>query len=206
MRPSLALAVLLTAALCAPAPATSATSCNLLVDPPGDQHVAEPALDLLSADVASDGKELTVAIRVADLADVATTSPAGRDYTLMLRIGETRLEFLAALATGQPPVFRVRGRTAQGTELAWIELAGSDVSSRVRGVVDTAREEVRITVPLADLARFGATRPGARAYEPHVRTWRTVPLVVDTVIASSDTGASERSYKLGSPSCLAVGR
>lgn len=207
MRPSLALtatAALVVAALAAP---TSAASCNLITDPAGDAHVADPALDVLSADVASDKRDLTVAIRLADLGDTAATSPAGTDYELTMLLGETTLQFLAARAVGQPPVFRVRTRTSGGADgFLWFELAGPDVSDRVRGTFDTASDEVRITVPLADLARYGATRRGARAYDLLVRTWRTVPLVVDTVIASEDIARGTRSYALGTASCLAVGR
>lgn len=208
MRPShvrLVLAALVAATLAAPASAAP-RSCNLLLDPRGDGTVAEPALDVVGGDVASNAREITVAIRVADLTDTRATSPAGADYTLSLRIGETRLQFLAALSLYAPPRFRVRPFSSAGNTSLWAELPGADASSRVRGVVDVVRDEIRITVPLADLARYGATRRGARAYDLLVRTWRTVPLVVDTVIVSDDDAAGDRSYALGSPSCLAVGQ
>lgn len=198
-------AALLVAALLASPAGGAPPSCLLVADPKGDLKVDDDALDVVSADVASDGTSFTVAIRVADLTTPASTSPAGANYTLSLRLPEARLEFLASLAVTHPPQYVVRTRSTHGTSDAWLDLAGASVSDRVTGVVDTARDEIRVTVPMADLARYGG-RPGARAESLHVMTWRTVPLVVDTFVASEDWADGTRSYKLGTPSCLTPGR
>jgi hypothetical protein len=156
-RTAAALGVLLLA-LVVPAGAAQAgpakKACRVIPDDRGDEQVGAAALlglavpgtpadDLLSADVASDGRTLTAVMRMADLPAMDPAAPLGRRYTVLFHVGFGEVEwFVTARTTPSGAVFTYgRSEEPYGLVPQALDLGLG------RGVVDTARREVRVHVP-----------------------------------------------------------
>lgn len=199
MRTRTPTAVLVAACPRLPAGAAGAVRCAQVADPPGDAVDDDRARDLVTVGTGSDSRDLTVT--------PAATSPLGVHCQGELTLDETRMNVTTAFAAGRPPVYRVR-RTTGGSigSIGWFGIDGPEVSSRVRGVFDPVRDEVRVTVPLAGLAAFGGAKRGATTHRFNAIASRSVPLVADTVFASADVAQGYVMYRLGSPGCTRAGR
>jgi hypothetical protein len=109
--------------------------CNLVTDIPGDasplnngvSQAYAPSLDILSADVASNGKVITAVIRVKALTKSEQNSPFGRQWELTAKDGNSSLGF--DVYDGPFGTFFSAGT----------------------GVLDYAHNEVRISVPVKDI-------------------------------------------------------
>jgi hypothetical protein len=183
-------------------------SCNLLTDDKGDAHFLvsaapnDPNLDIVSADVASDAKTFTAVLRLASFAGVDPQSPLGRGYYVQFE--PPKADF---------PVYFNMETTPDGTRYTWGDtetLATGNGSYKKQGdatgVVDAAKGEIRISVPLADLASFVKIRPGAKI--ANLTASATAVLgtsVTGGLVATVDDGASAASYVAGSPSCVKPG-
>jgi hypothetical protein len=135
--------------------------CNLVTDPSGDAGVSpvpgDANDDILSADVASDGKKITAVLRMAAMAQ---PDPAvlGRALTMEFSArGSENLLFLSARTypTGTKYLF---GYTAPDPK--------TNVTTRytigeATGSLNPAKKEVRITAPNAAFAPSGTKLPKA---------------------------------------------
>lgn len=201
-----------TVAVAAPKAASkTAPLCKLVVDPPNDLlsgafldprlapvgRPYDPALDILSADVASDANTLTGVIRVAKLTVGDPLAPTGRIYRLEWKVRSTgQGGYLVAQITPTGNLFQLGSGT---------------------GVVDTVKNEVRISVPISrliDSAAFG--QPGQALLNLNAITDLAYPVVpvagaqqmpIGLTLIGGDgtalTGA--KPYPLGAPSCVKVG-
>lgn len=194
-------------------------SCNLVTDARGDAVNATgvPAGagdDILSADVASNGTTLTGVVRVAGLSAPDPQAPAGRAYFLeFFAPGTTDLLFLAARTPLSGATFTygyVSDNPVTGTKT-------THALGTATGVLDTARGEVRISIPISGYAPTGAKlNRGGRLTDLSSRVARMV-----TGLPSVDTPTGHRvplgthvqydeaygrSYVLGARSCAPVGR
>ena len=185
----------------APSPAPA---CRMLVDPAGDVNdrsnpakapqLDEPAADLVSADVASNRSHLTVAVRPRAFHPERTTAVY---YQVFLRVDEApyRFEYLRDVRGTTYTVWHVLSRDVYAGDAVAVPGA--------TGTEDVARGEVRVSIPLGALARYGPVRPGTLVRGLGVWTNRTIPNVVAYVV---DEGYTMRTYRLGQPSCVPVGR
>jgi hypothetical protein len=203
--------------------ASPATVCRLIPDVPGDAAyglVTPPARvplvpgtpgdDLLSADIASDGRRLTAVLRMAEVAVPDPVAPLGRAYTVVFTVQGKGSWFLSA-------------RTyATGTQYLYgdfVTQAGGTTASRVlgpaRGRIDPARRLVVVDAPASVFA--GGLRRGTTLRVPNASVGRwvgqgavpaqqvagqQVPL---TGGAMSFDDARGRNYVVGTRSCVHPG-
>jgi hypothetical protein len=222
------------AALAAFSPAALAAprACRLVTDPAGDGRLTgntstpytddvydSTDLDILSADVATDAKNVTAVVRLKTLRENDPDAPTGRSWDVSFVTGEQRYVLRADVAPdGQSGiVFREQGRTTySGNGAATAEGIG-----KAKVVLDYARAEVRMTAPLS---RFAPYTPIVRGHAlKDLSVWsyhhagtggsrHSLPndWVVDYggggLSHSIDHATSTRVYLAGAPSCVAVGR
>lgn len=218
MRRVIALVVVGTSfALVAPADAKLATLCNLVTDRTGDAYWnpagyvpvlppgtagSDDAMDITSADVASDTRMITGVLRVKQLSSASVHAPAGMSW----RVGFTAGRFSFALAghasTTGSPAFDASYSTVD---------AGATYGLGATGVFDTARSEVRITVPLSLLAAQTDIKPGTilRGITGETAQEIRVPNVIGPLGLSSmhsvDRASGDTVYVAGEKSCVRVG-
>ncbi|HVF04722.1 MAG TPA: hypothetical protein VNA20_07780 [Frankiaceae bacterium] len=228
MRLAAAFAVLAaTTAGAAPgAVAAPARVCRLVTDARNDTAVApgtvtspagtqEPSLDIVSADLASDTRWLTTAVRVADLQLPTGISSHGLGHSLYFRAGEHRYVVYAyAVPSGRyAGLYRVTW-DGVGTPLEQNGTARTEeeITARTRVTYDVARSEVRVSVPVTAFAADGGLRPGTRIDEIQAVTWRDRQVSADPVLAGrwgerdgADAAAATNAYTAGRPSCLKPG-
>ena len=190
--------------------------CNLLTDAPGDAALIGPpapdpsndALDILSADVAADAKNVTAVIRVKKLAKTAPTfAPTGIQW----RVG----------FTADDVVFSMAAHTnALGTEVYDASykttVGGSLYSGGVTGQFDLAKNEIHITAPTSLFSAQATIKPGK------VLSALTANTYIDVVVPDAtgkfgggtfasdglgiDSGTSDKTYKVGTLSCVTPGK
>ena len=208
-RIALLAAVVLAAALATPSMASTPRSCMLIQDKVGDAQDQpyttppspnQPALDIVSGDVASNQNFVTTVIRVAQLG-TALDSP-GQD---------NQFQFTFWVGTDSRAVTTYAYRSADA-ESFWFavtpEGGGPEPSSLATGVFDVAHNEVRVTIPLDQAAHGRIIRPSTRFTHLAASTWRGYGLgkAYTSIATGLDTASSDKTYLVGSPSCVAVGR
>lgn len=188
-----------------PAAAAGVPSCRLLVDPPGDvtdrsnpANVAaldEPAADLVSADVASDRGVLTVVVRPRAFRPAATTELY---HQVFLWVGRApyRFDYLHDLSGTAYTAYHIRSEDVYSDDAV-------DLVPGATGTEDTARGEIRMSIGLNALAPYGTVAPGTVVRGLAVWTHRSVAMLTAHVV---DEGRTSRTYRLGEPSCVPVGR
>jgi hypothetical protein len=222
----LATALLVTGGIGAVSSASAKTVkpvCNLVQDAKGDSGVSpvpgSDGDDIVSADVASNATTITGVIRLAALTLPDPQAPLGRSYSVLFT------------APGSGDLLYVAARTyPQGTKYIYGYQA-VDPNTTVNtnytlgdatGVVDTAKAEIRISVPVksfvdgakAKLAP-GAKLVGLSASVDRIYGQGVVPsqspapgaprLPLGGVTLQFDS-ADGGSYVMGTPSCVVVGK
>ncbi|MCU1590343.1 MAG: hypothetical protein JWP11_1599 [Frankiales bacterium] len=196
--------------------------CNLVTDPKGDAGVSGKAGadgdDIVSADIASDGKSITGVVRTAALAAVDPQAPLGRSY------------FVNFSAPGSADVLFLSARTYPTGTTFVFGYSGVDPTSGVNtsytlgqatGAVDTAKGEVRITAPISGFVTGAKAKlaPGAKLSGIGAQVYR---IFGQGVVPSQTAPTGQRipigglnllfddavggPYLMGTPSCVAVGK
>ena len=205
-----------------PALAAPKRACNLVTDPAGDGGMwgqvppGTPAyptsLDILSADIATDAKNLTAVIRVAELQSMETGSPGGIGFSFNVTVDKNRFSLSASRDTGSDPLFTLSGR---------LEYVGDENNGAasygmlglIDGVFDEDRSEIRMTAPLKLFSPAAKISRGDRFNDLRLWSHYTVGFASDTdnrrphggVGHSADRAESKATYAAGSPSCVRVG-
>lgn len=187
-------------------PAPVKPVCNLVVDDAGDTFLLrnqevpgvygpqEDALDIVSADLASDTKRITAVIRVKKLATTIATG-VGQGYEAQfLNDGENTL-YLSATITNGTQAFSVGFRDPTANTATSL----GDAS----GVFDLAKNEVRISAPVSAFSAQGTgVKPGTLLSIGTITASRN--LVAVNVFADVNEGGT--TYKAGAPSCVKPGK
>ncbi|MBK5307368.1 MAG: hypothetical protein JJD92_11835 [Frankiaceae bacterium] len=210
LRPLLASAVIGVVAATGAVHAASAKPpvCNLVTDAVGDANgtflqegvagaPSEDAVDIVSADLASKGKKLTTVLRVKKLAASSPTAPGGLHWKFFFSVAGTQIYTQAIAAAGAAPAFTfgtIDETTGTSTSLGAAE-----------GVLDTAKNEVRITVSTGSLPE--SVKPGTKidTFAPNAGRFIGNDAVL-TFSDSTDLATSDRTYVAGAPSCVKVGK
>lgn len=204
--------------------------CNIITDPTGDAPVDltlglapskmpnDPNGDILSADLASDGKFVTGVIRVKTLATPDTAFPEAHFYMLSwtvpghdspVYLGATVDPNPASAAYGPQYVFG-DGATFHGA------LNYYNIGTAVKGTVDTAKKTITLSVPISAIKSYGKYTPGTRfsgvnASSQALLNGPVLPTNVAPVGGSiawgwqEDTAAAAKDYIAGTPSCVKPG-
>ena len=163
--------------------------CNLVVDPATDGPPSgDTSLNILSADVATNATTITAVIRVQKLMDPDLTAPEGRFY---------QVQFSGSSAQTGHVLYAVLGPQGDSFE-----------GGAGKGVVDTTKNEVRISVPLSFWSGASALVPGPpfhdfTVYADLSSVAEPIPTTFTTL---GDTATSKASYIPGTPSCVTVGK
>jgi hypothetical protein len=202
---------------------TAKPVCNLVKDAKGDAAYnnvpGADGDDIVSADVASDAKTITGVVRLAGLSANDPQAPLGRNYSVLFTgPGSSDLLFMSARTYPQGTKF-VYGYQAKDPNTG---VNTNYMLGDATGVVDTAKAEVRMSVPVKSFVTGAKAKlaPGAKlgslsASVDRVAGQGFVPsqvLVPGTpraplggVLLPFDD-ASGTSYVMGTPSCVVVGK
>ena len=194
--------------------------CKIIVDAAGDAAYAgvvpgDAGDDILSADVAGDGKTLTAVLRLADLQAPNPSAPLGQQFYLEFSVkGYDALLFLAARSYPTGPKF-VYGYSGEDPVLP---LTTSYPLGDAKGVIDPAKEEVRISAPTSGFS--GAQVKIVKGSKLTALTARTYRILGQGLVPSQNVGparvpigglstpfddATGTSYVVGTPSCVKPG-
>jgi hypothetical protein len=172
--------------------------CNLVTDPADDGGPAkgaagaqtnDPNLDIVSADVATDATRLTAVIRVKKLSDPDTMMPAGRHWSITFTVGSTGVE--VATTTGP--------------------LATNYQQGNSGGTIDTAHNEIRVTMPLANVPGVKIVK-GSVLQNFHVSAsggigFRRADGIGEGMVpVLMDEATTTKTYVAGTPSCVKIGQ
>jgi hypothetical protein len=209
-RPAFALVLAATvvaggAAVAAP---KAAPVCNLFTDPAGDgtgfvltdQNYLpnDPQLDIVSGDVASDGKSITAVLRLSALEATDTNAPTGRTYYVNFGIGDVELNLSAALDQDGAATYSA----------GFQDTASRAGLGEVTGVLDLAKKEVRIHAPLAIFAEKLPLKAGTKLEYVEGLAQRYVGnrTAGRGVTPSADATEPGKAYTIGAPSCVVPGK
>lgn len=204
LRPALAAGLLGLVATAGLAGAATKPVCNLLKDDKGDGTAflvgdgtpSDPAWDIVSADIASSGSKLTTVIRVDELATAAATSPGGVQWRFNFTVGDVSL------------YTSVRADTLLGITGSYGYVSTiSETLGQATPVLDTAKNEVRITVPLSGFSSVAPIKKtGTSLGSLEATAGRFYNLGAVTASEPSDSADGASSYVTGTRSCVVVGK
>lgn len=207
------------------AQAAAKPSCNTIRDAKGDTFAVrsqdgvaaygpqDDGLDITSGDLASDGKVVTAVVRLSKLSRAVQTSPTGLTVGLDFLIGQSDsvVRLQAVLATNQADRFEVSAKAVGA-----VANTPSTFVGEVKGVVDPAKNEIRITAPAAMLAPYGAIKPGVKLFPNDAESAtasRGVPAITTTPGQPmttrgpfADVAAGGDVVKVGAKSCVVPGK
>jgi hypothetical protein len=195
--------------------------CNIVTDPTGDAAYngavkGEGNDDIVSADIASDGKTLTAVMRLAALDSTDPQSPLGHNYIISFSTKKAENVLFMAVrtyATGTKFLYGYEGSDPT------LPLNISYPIGYTTGTVDLVKKEVRVSVPNAAFASQGTKFPlGTKVLGLTAQSYR---MVGQGVVPSMQVGpqwvplggvseqfddASGGSYTVGTRSCVTPGK
>lgn len=165
--------------------------CNLVTDDKADVATGNQSLDIVSGDLATNAKTITAVIRVAKLTAEDTMSPTGRYFEFAFTYEGSGYAIKALLTP---------------TGNIWADGKGT-------GVVDTAKNEVRISMPIDQLTGHPVFKPGALITDMLIRTDVGNPAIKETpflalpltFLYAGDKAPSTKKYPINAASCVRVG-
>lgn len=218
-----ALALVLATAVGVPAHAAVKPLCNIVTDETNDTFVArsqdgtapgpqEDGFDIVSADIASDGKVVTAVIRVKKYATAIQTSPVGAGFAFDFTLPTSTLQgsLRAVFISGQAPYYEAtyKDPTVPNSPSTFLGLA--------KGSVVPAKNEVHITAPVELFAAtLGAMKKNTTIFPAAdaATTGRAVPpspgtagQPVGTRYVFADVAPGAKAIKVGQPSCVKPGK
>jgi hypothetical protein len=204
------------------APPKAKPVCGLIRDAAGDTSSPMPdrnldsQLDITSADVATDKKNVTVVLRLASLTAADPANPQGRVYEFDFTASEKNFIVLGNLLPGGNSfsVFISDTRFEEGKGGA---RAATGIGTAT-GVVDVAAKEVRMTAPLSVFDPHANLRAGT-LYYLSAWTYRANGMSAQPALeqASAEVTTSfgigvdqawgrKAYYRAGAASCVRPGR
>lgn len=201
-------------ALAASPAATAAPVCRLVTDPAGDRMILAPEdsavlttdVDVVSADVAIDRKNVVAAIRVMTLRPFSLESPESKSYSMWFRIdGGREVWIMEAFVTPNA--------------VSGVVTGPGFVSFRATVAVDYERREVRIAAPskkfgypyrgnvVSDIDAYAGLYFGPTGDAHH----QVGPASATTGGAMGpslpvDGASTDRTYRGGTPTCVVMPR
>jgi hypothetical protein len=212
-----ALAVALVATVAASGVATAAVKkkpapkpvCNLVTDAPDDAELQAPlptdsSLEILSADLASDAKNITTVIRLKSVSSDGT-GQLGRDVQINFdapgAVAPLWIGYNSSVYGGDAFQYGVIGQGDAGS---------TSPTGDAVGTIDTAKNEIRMTVPVSAFLELGNVKPGAKLSNLTVSSSQVVgvapnPTGVYAFNSVAVDDATGKSYVAGYPSCVKPG-
>jgi hypothetical protein len=184
--------------------------CNLVTDPAGDASAQAPlpnddSLDIIGADIASDAKNFTAVIRVKNVS-AQSLSQLGADlqvdFDLAGAVSQVWIGYNNSAYGGKAFQYGVVGQGQAGS---------TSPTGNATGVIDAVKNEIRMTVPVADINGLGKAKPGAKVSNISVATSQVVGVAPNPsgVYAFNsvpvDDATGTKAYVAGYPSCVKPG-
>lgn len=201
----LALAASIAASLLVAGVAQAApVSCKLVLDPAGDAGAttaasggpSDDALDIRYLDLASDGKKITGVFGLTKPAVNAASAPNG--YQLLLNFdvpGFANPVYLNA-SSGRAGLSFNFGQDDPTT--------GLDTLGAATGVLDAAKNEIRVTAKLSDMKAAGVNlKAGQKLTGINGISSRDL---VAFIVFADRANTDPKDYTVGAKSCVAVGK
>lgn len=180
--------------------------CQLVVDAKGDAtkfYIApegsapnDPSTDIVSLDYATNAKQMTTVVRVDKLAkSTAPLAPYGYTWYAYFTVGTT--EFYTQVATSP---------TGDTFSVGYINpdtgLRSSLTDGSATGVIDLAKNEIRTTFNLAQLAQFQTVKPKTKLTTLHGMSNR----YYGRLTMLSDDAEGAKPYVAGTKNCVVPGK
>lgn len=177
--------------------------CNIVNDVKGDADVAngigqDDALDILSADVATNKKSLTAAIRVVKASPKSAYYQYGVTWRLNFTVADVPLSISA-----------VSDRNGVIGQYTYTDTTGGHIiASDAVVAIDTTANEVRISVPISAYGDHADLKPGTKISAISATTGAIANTPAGNLrfptIDSSDT--KDGAYTAGAKSCVTPGK
>jgi hypothetical protein len=202
-RPAVALATLACLAGGVSAHAAVKPVCNLVVDDAGDAGVitGQDGMDVLSADVSSDSKNLTAVIRLKSApASKNPQAPSGTNYYFNYTgVGSDNVQYLTATVpfSGAPTFATGQVAPTGGQDISTDDPSNGTVGS-IKGSVIT------ISTPLSNLRVKG--KPGAKLTGLGVEVRVLIGVNGTGLLQLADAAEGSKAYTTGTPSCVKPGK
>lgn len=183
-------------ALAAKAPAPV---CNLVTDDAGDTadivFPASDTIDIVSADVASDGNKLTAVLRVKKYTANETATIYGKRFIVAFEGAGLKPMYLTMLDYPVGPAFNFGSTTTDATGQTSYTSDGT-----ATGSVDAAASTITITTTAADLAEagYGKLTKGKQLSNINAVTFRRI----GNQLYTGDDAVSSKKYTVGAASCV----
>jgi hypothetical protein len=182
--------------------------CNLLTDAAGDADgtflqegmlpSSEDAVDIVSGDVAADTKFLTTVLRVKKLAASSATAPGGLHWKFFVTVGGSTIYTQVIAPVGGSPSFGYGHiDPTAGT---------SSRDGDAQGVLDLAKNEVRVSIPAGSLPVKLKTGTRIDTLEPNAGRYYGSPTGSPSLSDSTDLATSSKVFKVGQLSCVKPGK
>jgi hypothetical protein len=184
--------------------------CNLLTDPKDDADGSfiasgimpntEDAVDIVSGDVAADSKFLTTVLRVKKLATSSPTAPGGLHWKVFISIAGQEIYTQVIAPLGGSPSFGY-GHIDEAT-------GTSSRDGDATGAIDTAKNEVRVSIPIKSLPMSVKTGTRIEFGPDDVNAGRYFgsPSGSPSLSDPTDTATSGKVYRAGTLSCVKPGK
>jgi hypothetical protein len=199
-------------------------ACKLVTDPAGDTSASlgpsDPfgsQLDILSADIATSTRNVTVVLRLPALTAADPSNPQGRVYEFDFTAREKNFIFLGSLLPGGNTfgVYISDTRFEEGKSGARSAIGIGEA----KGVLDTERKEVRMTAPLEVFAPHASLSKNVVLYALSAWTYRAngyslqdgagvpspVQITFDFGVGADEAWGRKAYYQSQERSCLKVG-
>jgi len=179
--------------------------CNLVVDSAGDAVLDgrphdDANLDILGADVASDGKRITAVLRLGGVDAIDPKAPFGRSVYLHFTTPGTKLPMYLSAGTDPALGMLYDFGTVVGTGYTSNNLTGTAIGS-----IDAAKKTITISAP-ADLGKLMAPGKSKKLQSFQVRSTLLVGAARAGLVFDADDAKSKTTYVTGTPSCVAVAK
>lgn len=185
--------------------------CNLVTDESGDATFQPPlptpsddALDIVSGDIATNAKTLTGVVRVKALGGTSPSQFTGQTYYLQFNVPGFANPLYVGYQFDQTAALFQYGdlETTQGQGIY-------TPKGNATGVVDTVKNEIRISVPITDLASLARVKPGMKLTGIQALTFQNVGVPNAAggggLLGGGDTADGTKAYVAGYPSCVKPG-
>ena len=188
--------------------------CNLLTDATGDANVlgvgdpSNDAIDVVGGDIAADKKLITAVIRVKKLAKTSPMSPTGMLWSLDFTADDVVFSFAAHTDPTGAVAYQASYKTA---------LQGSLYDGGATGTFDLAKSEIHVTAPVSLLAAQATIKVGTVLSALAAKGSMDIVVpdpskkvaaggTIEDVSLGLDSAASDKTYKVGTLSCVTPGK
>lgn len=179
--------------------------CNLITDDKGDAGVvtAQPSMDILSADIASDKKTVTAVFRLAGPPTAPNPeAPGGTDYYFSFTTSDASdPQFLHVSV---PPAGAPTFATGQTTSVGGQNTSTDDADPATGSIVGSV---VTVSAPTSAFGGRISLKPGRKLLGLTADVYAQIGVPgVGGLLENADTAAASKPYVAGTASCVVPGK